>query len=185
MPLLHSSTGRISLMFSNYPSHYFFAFLPHMWKQLIKGTSTLELAGVKYKWTDTERYGIFKYILMTGAFIAIGKALGYDMGWQYPTQQVPSGNIAGTPVPVLVSPPTSLLIDIGTVGLKILLGKTENMDNSIHRVFRDVNPNFIQNTLPIIQGEKPPLSLFNKMEEEEVTYGGGRSRGTRGGRGNR
>ncbi len=172
MPLLHSTTGRILLMFSNWPSHYFFSFLPHIWNQLIKGTSTLEVAGVHYKWTDTDRYGIFKYIAITAGTYFVGKNLGFDMDWQLPTQQLPSGNIAGTRVPVTISPPLSLLLDLGIMGHNYMLGKPEAADSALKRVVQDVYPNSIKNVQDISTGELPPQSLFIKTEESKVSYGG-------------
>jgi len=167
MPLLHSSLGKILLMFSNWPSHYFMSFLPQIWRQLIRGTSTLEVAGVHYKWTDPDRYGIFKYILATAGTYAIGKSLGFDMGWQSPTQQLPTGNLAGTPVPVTISPPIGLLMDIGTCVIDSMQGKTQGAESAWARVINDVCPNAVKHVVDIITEKQPPQSIIMKTDQNK------------------
>ena len=165
-PLLHSAGGRLAFMFSNWSSHYFFSFLPQIWRQLIKGTSTLDVAGVKYKWADADRYGIFKYILATAGTYAIGKGLGFDMGWQLPQQQVPTGNLVGTPVPVTISPPVGLIMDIGTTVIDSMLGKEQGTASAWGRVINDVYPNAIKHGVDVITEKQPPQSLIMKVSED-------------------
>jgi hypothetical protein len=167
MPLLHSSTGRILFMFSNWPSHYFMSFLPQIWQQLIKGTSTLEVAGIKYKWTDPDRYGLFKYILATAGTYAIGKSLGFDMGWQLPQQQISTGNIAGVPVPIAISPPLSFLLDLGTCVIDSLMGRTAGAESAWARVINDVYPNAVKHVVDIATEKQPPQSIIMKTDQNK------------------
>jgi hypothetical protein len=170
MPLLHSSWGKIAFMFTNWPSHYFMSFLngEHgIWRQLIRGTSTLEVAGIKYKWTDPDRYGLFRYILASAGTYAIGRTLGFDMGFQLPTQQLPTGNVGGTPVPITVSPPITFLIDLGTCVIDSLLGKTQGAESAWARVINDVYPNAVKHVADIVTEKQPPQSIIMKTTKEE------------------
>ena len=182
MPLLHSSWGRILFMFTNWSSHYFMSFLTGehgIWRQLIRGTSTLEVAGVHYKWTDPDRYGIFKYILATAGTYAIGKSLGFDMGWQLPQQQISTGNIAGVPVPIAISPPLSFLLDLGTCVIDSLMGRTAGAESAWARVINDVYPNAVKHVGDIITEKQPPQSIIMKTAKEEVGVRGIRTHPSR------
>ena len=182
MPMLHSSLGKVLLMFSNWPSHYFFSFLPQIWQQLVKGTSTLEVAGIKYKWTDPDRYGIFKFILATAGTVVVGKSLGFDMGWLYPIQQLPTGNIGGIPVPIPIPPPVSFLLDIGTCVIDSMLGKTQGAESAWGRVINGVYPNAVKHVADIVIEKQPPQSIVMKTQKEEASGRGIRTHPSRSGR---
>jgi len=174
--------GKVLLMFSNWPSHYFFSFLPQIWQQLVKGTSTLEVAGIKYKWTDPDRYGIFKFILATAGTVVVGKSLGFDMGWLYPTQQLPTGNIGGIPVPIPIPPPVSFLLDIGTCVIDSMLGKTQGAESAWGRVINDVYPSAVKHVADIVIEKQPPQSIVMKTQKEEASGRGIRTHPSRSGR---
>lgn len=122
-PLLSSSTGKLLGMFTNWPSHFFTAFVPQLWRQLTKGEAAW---GGHLKWTDYERYGIFSYATMVGGIYYMGTQYGFDMSWMLPPAQVPSGRLAGKTVPFPVSPPVAAGYDLVTAGYMETFGRLNN-----------------------------------------------------------
>lgn len=150
---LWSQTGKTAFMFTSWPSNFFGAHLPQLYKQLVSGENVFGMAV-----TPAQRIALLTYITK-GAFIfGLGRKFGYDMKHLLATGPMPAGRIHGyLNVPFPVSPPVeaaTALVSVGAGGAQILMEALGQMslgaaidDNSLFKNglvgLKNVYPAFI------------------------------------------
>jgi len=135
---LWSQTGKTALMFTSWPSNFFGAHLPQLYKQLMKGENIFGMAV-----TPAQRVALLTYITKGMAIYGIGAKLGYDMKHLLVTGPMPTGRIHGyLRVPAPVSPPVELATALGSLAVGGMTLDDNMIDQGIIGL-KNVYPAFI------------------------------------------
>lgn len=112
----YGAVGKNVFQFTNWPSHFFGAFVPQMWQQSMKGINVFGDRATK-----AQRWAPALYITKMATIMAVAKKHGYNMDYLSASAPVPAGRVGGfLPVPVPISPTTDLALAIGNMGLGAL-----------------------------------------------------------------
>jgi hypothetical protein len=113
---LWSSVGKNTLQFTNWPSHFFGAFIPQMYRQAVKGVNVFGLRA-----TAAQRIAPFSYITKMAAIAAVARGMGYNMDYLAITGPLPTGRVGGFfELPVPVTPSTEMAIVLGNIAVGAL-----------------------------------------------------------------
>jgi len=161
---LTSSMGKTILMYSNWWQHFWTAYIPALFKMLIKGETPY---GMKLGWTKLQRYSVLGYASMMAGIAYVGSKLGFNMGWMFPTT---TGKLGGYSFAVPVSPPVATGTDIAfTLGGLVdgaMSGNNEGYNQALKRLIEYDLPTVIpagamwRASMQVAEEKKPARSLI-------------------------
>jgi len=169
---LWSAVGKNTLQFTNWPSHFFGAFIPQMYRQAVKGVNVFGLRS-----TAAQRIAPFSYITKMAAISAVARGMGYNMDYLAVTGPLPTGRVGGFfELPVPVTPSTEMAIVLGNIAVGALesIGEqdSDRLKSGIKSLPKAMQPYILAgNTLSRINtvrvGEAPIDFIFLPKTREQ------------------